>query len=129
MPDFYTMSFAKTRATDLAGKKVWFSEVEGGSKSQGVVVGYYYDMAKVVMECDTEVRWPVDPGLSYFTMLRPLRQHGFRQYCMVEPHLIDLKRKSKTSAHPHECPRCHWACMTIFRTVECTNISCLNYKA
>ncbi len=129
MPDFFTMNFAKSRANDLMGKQVWFSETEGGPKVRGVVVGYYYDMAKVIMECDYEVRWPVDPGLSYFTMLRPLRQHGFRQYCMAEPHLIDVSRQSLSSRHPHECPRCHWPSLVIFRTVECTNIVCRNHKA
>ena len=129
MPDYFMMNFAKARATDLVGRTVWFAEVEGAFKSQGVVVGYYYDMAKVIMECDHEVRWPVDPNLSYFTMLRPLRQHGFRQYCMAEPHLIDISRPGRTSLRPHVCTRCGWACLTIFRTVECTNISCPSYKA
>jgi hypothetical protein len=129
MADYFSMSFAKARAQDLVGKKVWFTEVEGEAKRQGVVVGYYYDAAKVIMECDSAVKWSVDPDLSYFTMLRPLRQHGFRQYCMVDPHTIDTSRPGKTSLHPHECRRCHWPALEIFRTVECTNISCKNYKA
>jgi hypothetical protein len=129
MPDHYTMNFAKARAQDLFGKTVWFSEVEGGARSQGVVVGYYYTMAKIIVECDHEVRWPVDPELAYFTMLLPLRQHGFRQYCMAEPHLIDVSQRPRSSLRPHDCPRCRWPCLTIFRTVECTNLSCPNYKA
>ncbi len=129
MPDYFTQNWAKARAEELVGKKVWFTEVDGAVKTHGIVVGYYWNMAKVIIECDHEVRWPVDPALSYFTMLRPLRQHGFTQYAMVDPGSIDTNRPSRSSLRPHECPRCHWPCLMFFRTVECTNISCQNYKA
>lgn len=129
MPSYYDQSFAKTRAFQLAGKNVWFVEVEGGTKKVGRVVGYAWDMAQIVLECDFPLDYPVDPMMSHLLPVAQLRKGAKYQYACVNVFQVDAELKTKTAEFPHNCPQCGAPAFVMFRTVECSNFACRHHKA
>jgi len=124
--DSYTRNYAKNKAYELAGRMVWFREVDEGSKTMGRVVGYYYDMAQLLIECDVKPDLPVDPYLTPYHTVVSLSA-GRHHYCLTPYHLVDVGKDPKNPRFPHDCPRCHRPALVFFRTVECSNISCIHY--
>lgn len=129
MPSFYDQQFAKTRAYQLAGKSVWFSETQNGQKRVGRVVGYAYDMAQIVLECDFLLEYPVDPMMAHLLPVAQLRKDRNYQYACVDAYLVDAEMRGKSSRYPHGCPQCGAPAFVLFRTVECSNFACRHHVA
>jgi len=125
---FDKKNYAKNQALYFAGRVVWFQEVEGGAKKLGRVVGYYYDMAQILVEVagTTPIQYEIDPSGHVFTIVvRALDMSS--PFCSIDVFLLDTRSPSRSPRYPHDCPRCLNPALIIFRTVECTNFSCPNY--
>ena len=127
MPTIEVKNFTKQKAHRLAGQLVWFREVNGGSEKLGRVVGYYYEMAQLVMEMTTRPMTSVDPLLHYYTLVANFRP-GSVYYTLVDVFQIDGSRATKSARYPHECLSCGQDAFILFRTIECSNYSCKHYR-
>jgi hypothetical protein len=112
----------------MAGKIVWFRETAQGEKRLARVIGYYYNMAQMVLECSFSPQYTVDPRMSHITLTANFRKGPGWQYTCVDVFLVDEELRAKTAEHPHNCPRCGSPSFNLFRTVECTNFACKNHK-
>lgn len=110
----------------MAGHDVWFREVQGGQRRIGRIVGYYYDMAQLVIECSFAPLYSVDPQMYHIQLTAGFRP-GYLQYTCVDVFLVDETARGKDSKYPHFCPRCQAPAFVLFRTVECTALGCYNY--
>lgn len=120
-------NFARTQGTQLAGNIIWFREVAGGVEKLGRVVGYRFETAQVIMECGFGTLNVVSPSSVYITMTANVRL-GHWYYTAVDVYLVDGQQKAP-SHHPHSCPVCGAQAFILFRTVECSNVSCKHYRA
>jgi hypothetical protein len=111
----------------MAGRVVWFREFTQGERRLGRMVGYYYVMAQVVLECSFSPQYPIDPRADHITLTANFRKGPGWQYACVDVFLVDEALSPRDSAHPHACPRCGSPAFVLFRTAECTNFSCQNY--
>ena len=128
MPSIDFKNFARNRADKMAGYVVWFREEPGGEKKLGRVVGYYYDMAQIVIECAWKPTYTVDPQAHHLTMTAGFRQ-GTWHYTCVAAILVDEEQKQKSSRYPHTCLVCGGNAFILFRTIECSNTACKHYRA
>lgn len=123
------MHFARNQARHFAGRVVWFQEVEGGTKKLGRVVGYYYDMAQLLMEVvGAPVQYAVEPTHHVFTLVVK-KLDTSKRFCSIDVFLLDTNSPQKSNRYPHSCPRCQNPALIFFRTVECSNFGCPSYRA
>jgi len=127
VPSIDIKNWAKNRANQMAGHVVAFREVQGGQQRMGRVVGYYYDMAQIVLEVAFGPLADVDPHMKHLQLTANFRS-GHWWYTCVDVFLVDEQVK-KTPTHPHSCPRCGSPSFNLFRTVECSKYDCANYKS
>ena len=106
------------------------------------VVGYYLNMAEVVIEVEYEPKYPVDFSLSYLTgtfapnrdMITPkslpgfLSQPAYRKYLLVPVSEVTLDTSAKDSRFPCVCTRCKAPAFVTFQFVECSNRACYCFK-
>jgi hypothetical protein len=128
MPDDYQRKYAKKFAFANAGKIVYFVELEGSEKREGRIVGYYEELAQVVIECAHEPKYPIDPLQTYLKPVAMLEMNRNRKYVCVPPYLIDTVAYARDARFPHDCPRCHSPAFILFRSVECSSVACENHK-
>lgn len=121
-------NFASAQARHHAGRTLWFQEVEHGGKKLGRVVGFYYDMAQILVEvAGAPVQYEVDPTLPCFTIVVP-RLDSSKSFASIDVFLLDTNSKQRSVRYPHDCPRCQNPALIFFRTVECSNFGCPNYR-
>lgn len=74
---------------------------------KGRVVGYYYALALLVMECDTQPLNPIDPIQVFLESNGALLVKG-SYYCLTA--LSDIIKgdedTAKNARYPNKCPRC-----------------------
>lgn len=119
--------YARSQAQNLAGRLVWFREVTGGTPKLGRVVGYSFEMAQVVMEVGFGPLSTLNPNANYITLTANFRE-GYWYYTNVDVNLIDPQQLGKNDRYPHECLVCGYAAFILFRTVECSNVSCKHFR-
>ena len=118
--------YARSQAQNLAGRMVWFREVTGGTPKLGRVVGYYFEQAKVVMEVGFGPLATVSYTSNMVSLTANVRE-GYWYYTAIDVELIDPQQLGKNDRYPHECLVCGSAAFILFRTVECSSLTCRHF--
>jgi hypothetical protein len=129
MPSTSLKVFAQDRAYKMAGYMVWFREMAHTERRLGRVVGYYYDMAQLVIECSFTPMYTIDPLSNHINITANFRPGLGWKYTLVDVFLVDEEVKAKDARYPHACPKCGSRALVLFRTVECSNGACKHYRA
>ena len=100
---------AKKFALDHAGETFQFYEENRSLPTmKGRIVGYYFSLALLVMECETSPQNAIDPLQSYLDS-NGIRLTAGSYYCLIA--LSDIVKgtgdtEKVSLKYPNKCPRC-----------------------
>ena len=136
--------WAQRFGTEHAGKMVVFQEPGDTYQMErkGRVVGFYLNLAEVVIEVEFEPKYPIDYTLPYLTgtfapdrgIMTPksvstfLSQPAYRKYILVPVNEVKLDTSAKDPRFPGVCTRCKAPAFVTFQFVECSNRACYCFK-
>ena len=109
MADIYEKDLVKAFALAHSGELFQFYDDNKYLPTmKGRVVGFYYALALLVIECDTQPLNPIDPIQSFLDTNGALLIKG-SFYCLISMNDI-IQGKDKTDKvsikYPNTCPRC-----------------------